>query len=171
MNFNLSDVQQSWRDKGHSLGGALAEDAAAADVIMGAARVGLIDPRGDMLSAAVAVDALAHHSAAAAIALALHTGVMLGLSDDDRFSALARGETVGAIALSSDEYPAEEGSRLSGRASWVAPITDRGLAIVGARSGEGLVACAVSLDAQGVSLEPTRTAALRGLVSGHVRFE
>jgi alkylation response protein AidB-like acyl-CoA dehydrogenase len=170
MEFNLSDVQQSWKAKGESLGRDLVEDAVAADVIMGAARVGLIDPRGDLLSAAVAIEALAGQSSAAAIALAMHEGIVLALGADDRFTALARGEIVGAIALSTDDLPVESNGRLTGRASLVGPLTNRGLAIVGARSGEMLKAFAVSVDAPGASCEPMRTAALRGFVCGHVSF-
>jgi alkylation response protein AidB-like acyl-CoA dehydrogenase len=170
MDFNLSDVQQAWQAKGQSLGKDLVEDAAAADVIMGAARVGLIDPRVDLLSAAVAVEALATESSAAAIALALHEGIVLGLGADDRFTSLARGETVGAISLSTDEMPEESGGRLNGRASIVGPLTDRGLAIVGARSGDTSMAFAVALDTPGTTIDPMRTAALRGFVCGHVSF-
>src|SRR5688500_4477414 len=144
MEFNLSDVQQSWKAKGESLGQDLVGDAAGADVIMGAARVGLIDPRVDLLSAAVAVEALATESSAAAMALALHEGIVLALGPDDRYTALVRGETVGAIALSTDHLPDEAGGRLRGRASLVGPLTDRGLAIVGARSGDTLMAFAVA---------------------------
>jgi alkylation response protein AidB-like acyl-CoA dehydrogenase len=57
---------------------------------------------------------------------------------------------------------------LTGRASLVGPLTDRGLAIVGARSGDTLLACAVALDAPGVRAEVVHTAALRGFVCGHV---
>src|SRR5687768_5567303 len=146
MEFNLSDVQRSWRAKGESLGKDLLEDPAAADVVMGAARVGLIDPRVDLLAAAVAVEALATESAsAAAIALALHTGIVLALGTDDRFTSLARGETVGAIALSTDDMPAESGGRLNGRASLVGPLTAHGLAVIGAKRGDALIACAVPL--------------------------
>ena len=171
MEFNLSEVQQAWQAKGESLGKDLVEDAAAADVIMGAARVGLIDPRVDLLSAAVAVEALATESSAAAIALALHEGIVLALGADDRFTSLVRGETVGAISLSTDEMPEESGGRLRGRASIVGPLTDRGLAIVGARSGEALMAFAVALDTPGTTIDPMRTAALRGFVCGHVSFD
>lgn len=170
MEFNLSEVQQSWKAKGESLGADLAEDAAAADVVMGAARVGLLDPRADLLAAAAAVEAVAYESSAAAMAFALHSGVVLALGPDDRFTALVRGETVGAIALSTDDLPSEQGGRLTGRALLVGPLTDRGLAIVGARGGDALAACAVSLDAPGTAVEPMRTAALRGFVCGHVVF-
>ena len=56
MNFEFNDVQRSWRDKAQALGRELGDDAAAADVVMGAARIGLIDPDADMVAAALAVD-------------------------------------------------------------------------------------------------------------------
>lgn len=170
MNFNLSDVQQSFKTRGEALGQELADEATAADVVMGAARVGLIDARADLLAAAVAVDGLAYESSAAAIAFALHSAVVIGLGPDERFSALVRGETVGAIALSTDELPTEADGRLTGRASLVGPLTRSGLAIVGARRDDGIGACAVSLDAPGVAVDEMTTAALRGFSCGHVTF-
>ncbi len=171
MNFNLTDVQESWKDRGRSLGRELPADAAAGDVIMAAARVGVIDARDDLLAAAVAVKALAHESASAAFTLALHLAVTLGVAGDRRFSALLRGEIVGAIALSSEELPTLSDGQLAGRATWVAPLTTRGLVFVAAPAADGLAACAAALDAQGVTLERMMTAALRGVVCGHVRFE
>lgn len=170
MDFNLSEVQQSWREKAHALGSDLPEDAVAADVIMGAARVGLLDARVDLLAAAVAVEAMAFHSSSAAIAFALHTGIVLGLGPQEPFSALARGEIVGAIGLSTENVPAEAAGRLTGRVTWAGPLTDHGIAIVGARSGEALTACAVPLDIPGVAQTAEPTAALRGFVCGHLEF-
>ena len=168
MDFNLTDVQRSWREKAHSVSADLRADAAAADVVMGATRVGLIDPRAELVTAAVAVEALAYDSASAGISFALHTGVLLALGPDDRFSALARGEVVGAIALSTDNLPVSEAEHLTGRASLVGPLTDHGVAIIGARSGDSIVAAAVALDGQGVRVEDIETSALRGFTSGNV---
>ena len=168
MNFDFTEVQQSWREKGQSLGADLPSAAAAADVVMGAGRVGLLDPRIDLLAAAGAIETLAYESASAGVALALHLGVMLAIGVDERFASLSQGETVGAIALSTDHMPTDADSRLTGRASLVGPLTDRGIAIVGARAGGNLVACAVALDAPGVSIEVVETSALRGFVCGHV---
>jgi alkylation response protein AidB-like acyl-CoA dehydrogenase len=168
MDFNLSDVQHAWKQKAEALAKELAEDSASADVVMGAARFGLVDPRADLLSAAVATEALAAEYAGAAMALALHTGVLLTVGPDDRFTALSRGETVGAIALSTEDLPVEEDGRLTGKASLVGPLTDRGLAIVGARKGDTLLACAVALDSPGISVDLVATAALRGFTCGHV---
>lgn len=171
MDFNLTDVQRSWRDKAHALASDLPEDAAAADVVMGAGRVGLLDPGADLLSASVAVEDVAYDAASPGISLALHLGVLLALGADDRFTALARGEVVGAIALSTDQVPVCEDGRLTGRASLVGPLTDHGVAIIGARSGESVVAAAVTLDAPGVTVEEIATSALRGFSSGNVVLE
>ena len=135
---------------------------------MGAARAGLLDPRADLLAVVMAVEALAYDAASAAISFALHTGVLLALGADDRFSSLARGEVVGAIALSTDNLPISGDSGLNGRASLVGPLTDHGVAIIGARAGDGIVAAVVPLDATGVVVEEIETSALRGFVSGDV---
>jgi alkylation response protein AidB-like acyl-CoA dehydrogenase len=170
MDFEFTDVQRSWREKAQALGHELADDAAAADVVMGAARVGLIDPQADLVAASLAVEALACESAAAGMTLALHATTLLTFPDDDRFAALARGETVGALALSSEDVPTMVGGRLSGRASWVGPITAEGVAVVGARQGSQVTACAVALDDQGVHVSEVTTSALRGFVWAYVMF-
>ena len=171
MDFNLSTQQLGWQEKAQTFARELSSRAAAGDIIADAARAGLVDARVDLLSAVVAVEALAWESAGAAVALAIHTGVATGLTDPDATERFARGEVVGALALSSDEVPAVEGAALFGRASWVTPLTEHGLAIVGVRDGESFTAAAVRLDAEGVTQEPVETAGLRGLVCGHVRFE
>ncbi len=171
MDFNLSTQQLDWQEKAQAFARELSSRATAGDIIADAARAGLVDPGVDLLSAVVAVEALAWESAGAAVALAIHTGVTTGFTDRDVVERLTRGEAVGAIALSSDEVPASEGSTLFGRASWVIPLTEHGLVIVGVRDSESIVAAAVSLDAEGVTQEPVETAGLSGLVCGHVRFE
>jgi alkylation response protein AidB-like acyl-CoA dehydrogenase len=185
MEFEFSEVQQSWRLRAESLGRELPADAPAADVIMGAARVGLVDPAIDLLSVAVAVQALATESAGAAIALALHSSVVLSVAGDERFTSLARGETVAAVGLSSDDVAEERDGKLAGRASWVGPLTDRGVAVLGVRrqhstqeggrarsagsgSASAVTAVALNLDDPNVTTEAVRTAALRGFVCGHV---
>jgi alkylation response protein AidB-like acyl-CoA dehydrogenase len=170
MDFDLSDVQRSWREKAQSLGRELTADATAADVVMGAGRAGLLDPQADLVAAALAVEALACESAAAGMTLALHTAALLALAGDDRFTSLVRGETVCALSLSTEDVPSLEAGKLTGRASWVGPISGHGVAIVGARNGDEITACAVSLDANGVEVEPVTTSALRGFVSAYVTF-
>ena len=137
---------------------------------MGAARAGLLDPGACLLAVAAAVEAMARESPAGAVIFALHSGSALALAGDDRFSPLFRGEAVAAVGLSSDDAPVELDGHLSGRAPWVAPITDRGVAIVGPRRGGERAAYAVALDAPGVTVELVGTAALAGLVCGHVTF-
>src|SRR5688572_7618030 len=77
----------------------------------------------------------------------------------------------GAVTLSTDQIPTLADGRLTGRASWIAPLADDAIAIVAGRSGEALVACAVALDAPGVTLEPIHTSALRGLSFGNASFD
>jgi len=170
MDFECTEVQRSWRASAKALGRELAENAAAADVIMGAARVGLIDPGADLIAASLAVEALASESAAAGMTLALHTTTLLAFPHDERMTALARGETVGALALSSEDVPTIENGRLSGRASWVGPITDHGVAVVGARQGSQVTACVVALDGHGLHVTEARTSALRGFIWAHLTF-
>ncbi|MBI4484919.1 MAG: hypothetical protein HY655_02810 [Acidobacteria bacterium] len=192
MDFDLGPVEVSWRENGAALGREVARDPAPAAVVQGAARAGLLDPAADLLAVAVAVEAMAEASPAAAVAFALHSAVALtiaaGLPRDRRsggagaisdaprgeprptYEGLFRGETVAAVGLSSDEIPVEQGGRLSGRAPWVAPITDHGIAVVGPQSGDGRVAYVVALDAADVRIERVEPAGLAGLVCGHVRF-
>ena len=165
MNFEWTEVQRAWREKGKALARELPEDAAAADVVMGAARVGIIDPEVDLLAAALAVEALAGESPAAGMTLALHTTTLKAhLSQGSLIDSLARGETVGALVLSSDDVPTMEDGRLNGRASWVGPITERGVAVIGARQGAQVVACGVVLDDQRVHVSEVKTSALHGFV-------
>ncbi|MGE0444140.1 MAG: acyl-CoA dehydrogenase family protein [Vicinamibacterales bacterium] len=168
MDFTLTDVQRAWRDKAASLGQELAGDATAADVVMGAARVGLLDPVADLLAVTVAVEALASESPAAAVAFGLHSAAALSVAGDDRFTALFRGEAVGALTLATDAIPEHQGDVLVGRASWVAPVTDHGVALIGVRHGHSLAACAVALDHPSIAIDIVRTAALPGLLCGHL---
>lgn len=168
MDFSLTDVQRAWQTKAQSLGRELTEESAAADVVSGAARFGLLDPQIDLLSAAVAVDALATEAAGSALALALHLSVMLATSHDNDYASLVRGEIVGAIGLSTEQVPDEENGLLTGRATWVGPLTDHGMAVVGARRGSELRGYVVPLDAPGVQAEVISTGALSGFVWGHL---
>ena len=171
MDFEWTEVQRSWRQKAKALGRELAEDAAAGDVVTGAARVGIIDPGVDLLAAALAVEALAGESPAAGMTLALHTTTLKAhLSQASFVDSLAKGETVGALVLSSDDVPTIDDGRLSGRASWVGPITERGVAIVGARQGTQIVACGVTLDDQRVHVTKVETSALQGFVWAYLAF-
>jgi alkylation response protein AidB-like acyl-CoA dehydrogenase len=169
MEFGLSDRQRQWQSAAARLGSGIGA-APVPEVIRRAAEAGLVESTPDLLAASAAIEALAFESAGAAIALALHVGVAAGLDGERRFARLARGEIVGAIALSSDEVPQEIDGRVSGRAVWVAPLTAGGVAIVGLRGAAGLTAVAVDLGDEGVVQEALDTAALGGLVCGHLRL-
>jgi alkylation response protein AidB-like acyl-CoA dehydrogenase len=172
MHFDLTEVQSSWRAKGEALGRDLGLDATAADAVMGASRAGLLERRADLLSIAAAVEATAHGSPSAAMAIAMHSVAAQAAAANERFGDLLfRGEQVGALALSSEDVPVLKNDRLSGRASWVAPVIKGGLAIVGARSGDDLVAVAVPLAGAGVTIEPVQPAGLRPLTCAHLAFE
>jgi alkylation response protein AidB-like acyl-CoA dehydrogenase len=171
MDFNLSETQRAAQSKAQAFALEIAASASAPTIVAQAGRAALIEPSIDLLTAAVVIEAVAWESAGAAIALALHVGVVAGLSRDARMETLARGEVVGALALSSEDVPAYNNGRLSGRASWVAPLTGRALAIVGVRGSDGLEAAAVALDSDGVTIEPVAAAGLKGLVCGHLRFD
>ena len=168
VDFDLTDVQATWRDRAAELGGDVAEDPAAATVIAGAARIGLLDPAADVLAVAVATAALASESPAAGVIYALHSAAALCGQTSPIFESLCRGETVAAVGLTSDDAPVEKGGRLTGRAPWVAPMTDRGIAIVGPRDAPERLAYAVSLDDPGVHVEAVHTAGLEGVICGHL---
>ena len=171
MNFDLSDVQSAWRTRGTALGVEVRDDAAAPRVVAAAARAALLDAQAGLLAVALAVEAIAAESAAAGVCVALHSGTALALAGDDRFAGLFRGETVAAVGLSSDAVPVENSGRLSGRAPWVAPVTETGLAVVGPRRDHDRIAYAVHLDAAGVAVEGVQTSALEGLKCAHVSFD
>jgi alkylation response protein AidB-like acyl-CoA dehydrogenase len=171
MDFHLTDVQRAWAEKGAGLGRDVPPDAAAADAVSGAVRSGVLDPDADLLAAALAVDALARESSTAAVALAVHTAALAALPRDGRFTAVARGEITAAVALAADQLPTVAGDRLTGRASWVGPLTSTSIALVAARDAGALTAWAVALDTPGVSIETVHTAGLVGLSFGHASFD
>jgi alkylation response protein AidB-like acyl-CoA dehydrogenase len=168
VNFDLSTAEADLRDKGAALGRQVAHEVAATTVVKSAARLGLLDHAVELPALTVAIEALAAESAAAGVILALHQGTALAVADDPRFSSLFIGDTAAAVGLSSDTSPVEQGGRLSGRASWVAPVTDRGIVVVGPRSEAERLAYAVALDAPGVKVDVVHTAALAGVVCGHI---
>src|SRR5512139_881508 len=83
MDFNLSTSQQDWRERAQTFARSLSPNAAASDIVAGAARARLVDARGDLLSAVIAVEAFAWESAGAAVALAMHAGVTMGLGESE----------------------------------------------------------------------------------------
>jgi alkylation response protein AidB-like acyl-CoA dehydrogenase len=164
MDFELTSEQSSWQARGGKLGRDPRAEAGADEWIADAACEGLLRAETDLLSVVIALEAAATESAPAAAAIALHISIVSAAAA--RFPELRAGERVGALVLSSDELPIERGGRVSGRALWAAPLTSRGLAVVGVRSGEKVQACAIPLGGEGVAVDPVETSALEGLVFG-----
>src|SRR5262245_11308276 len=131
MDFNLTTSQHESQERAQAFARDLSPSTAAHDIVAGAVRARVLHTRGDLLSAVIAVEALGWESAGAAVALAMQAGVTMGLEETETSAQLARGEIVGSIALSSDEVPVIEHGSLSRRASWVTPLTEHGLVIVG----------------------------------------
>ncbi len=172
MRFDLSEGQALWREKAQALAADLVYDAAAGDAIMGAVRHGLLHARTDLLSHVAAVEALAAASPSAAAAYAVHAVVCVALRDHAPLAdQLLRGEAIGAASLSAEDVPMNRDGRLSGRASWVMPVTDRGVALVGARLGDEAVVFAVSLQARGVTVVPVQCAGLHGVRWAHLELD
>jgi alkylation response protein AidB-like acyl-CoA dehydrogenase len=168
MDFNLSTTQNAWQARAEQMAYRLPAETAPGDVVRAASLAQLLDPEEDLLSAAVATEAVAHRSASAGIIFALQSAVIRAVgSGHPAASRLLRGELVGAFALASDTYPAGHG-QLSGRAAWVAPITHGGLAMVGASHDGRLVAQTVALDDPAVSVQRIDTVALEGIDCGHL---
>ena len=165
MDFSLSEAQSSRRALGRWLTAGLGATWSAADVIGRAREAGIYDGDADIVADVVLLESMAAESAAPAVALALHTPVVRALA-----SPPPDGE-VGAVALTSDRVPEVQEGALSGSAGWVAPLHGGpGVAVVGARRGDELVACAVRLDDARVTPQPLETNGLDGLRCAHLQF-
>ncbi len=116
----------------------------------------------------MATEAIASESPAAGVIYALHSGIALAAAGHARLTSLVGGDVVAAVGLTSDDAPVEKDGRLSGREPWVAPVTEGGVAIVGARDGSERLAYAVNLNAPGVQVDVVRAACLDGVVCAHL---
>jgi alkylation response protein AidB-like acyl-CoA dehydrogenase len=167
MTFELSAHQVEWQARGGRLGRQLAPTVDVATVVAEAGRAGLLDSSADLLADIVAIEALGVEHAPAAMGLAFHIACSRTLAHEPD---LRSGRRVGALTLATDQFPIEQNGRLDGRASWVAPLTSTGLALIGASRGAELVACAVDLTAEGVSVDIVPTAGLDGVSVGHIEM-
>lgn len=165
MNVALSPAEETLRSLGQRVGLAIPDAVPASHVIRTVADAGMLAGL-TVPGAVIALDAMAAEAASAAMVVALHAACMLSVDD----ASLLSGARVGALTLATDEIPVEAEGALSGRASWVAPLTENGLALVGARSGNELIAWAIDLGVSGVAVEAVNVAGLPGLVIGHVRL-
>jgi alkylation response protein AidB-like acyl-CoA dehydrogenase len=167
VDFELTDAQRAWRARATDFAEGLGSDRTAVDVVRAASAAGLLEPGTDLLAAVVALDAIASVAAGPAMTIALHLTCSLSGTGDE---ALTEGRRLGALTLATDEVPVVRDQRLHGRATWVAPLSRGGVALVGARRGDDLMAYAVNLDAEGVHVVPVAVSGLRMLVMGHLDF-
>lgn len=172
VDFDLDDTQREWQARGASLGQTTPGEAGdAAGVVRDAARAGLFEPAVALAAQVAAIEALATVSSTAGVAVALHAAASSVVGDGPG-ADLRSGERVGALALSSDSLPEIHDGRVSGRAAWVAPVTLRGIAVVGARTVDGtLTACTVDLGHTGVAVHAMETAGLRGTSCADLTFD
>lgn len=168
MDVSLTGEQERVRSEARALASRLPASAEPGQVVIEAVRAGLLWPE-DLLAAVLVIDALAWEHPGHALTLAVQTAVARALPAEGR---LRSGLLPGAMALSSDGLPLVADGRVTGRASWVGPVSgDTGVAIIGARDEDHFTACAVALDAPGVRVERIGTAAMSGFPCGYVVLE
>jgi alkylation response protein AidB-like acyl-CoA dehydrogenase len=164
VDFELSQAQAQRRVQGRAIAAKVSATWNPAEVVRTGRQAGLFDHDADGVGSVVLLEAMAAEAAAPAVALALHLTAMRSLAVPP-----AAGQ-VGAVALTADSVPVLENGRLAGRAGWVAPVRGSGVAVVGARRGDELVACTVALDAPGVTVQPIETNGLEGLPCAHLEL-
>lgn len=166
MDFTLPETATQAAAAGRAVGIALSSPAVPSAVIARAVEAGVFRSLNPM-AASAAVEELTTHSVPAALVLALHLAVALGLAGRRDGSTPP---PVWGMALATEQVPAVAGSRVAGRASWVAPLVSGATAVIGAYDGGGLVACAVPLNGEGVSLVPVSIDGLEGWSCGHLEL-
>lgn len=163
MRFDLTEVQSAWHGKARALAANFDDGVSPGGVVLAAARSGLLDPGAGLLSEIVATSTIAAASPSAGLAYALHVCVAHALAQHPRREDVWRGDLVGALALTADSVPVETAGKLNGEATWVAPATAGGMAIVGARTADQHEAFAVALDDPGVTMRAVEATGLRGV--------
>lgn len=169
MDVELSPMAMRWRQAAEALGASIARDAPAHDVMRALAQAGLLAEAPDALASVVAIEALALQAPSAAVMLAMQATALdcPGLTPKLR-AALREGRQVAALELSADAMPQWDAGRVTGAASWVAPATPDGVALLAARraptEGGSVEACLVSLADPGVLAQPEEADGVPGLV-------
>lgn len=171
MHISLTDRQQAHVARARAVGGAAATAVEATAVVRASADAGLFADLDDVLGIALAVEAMTTESAAAGMTLALHGTVAFTLRHHPRGAALQSGAVVGGLALSSETLPTCRDGRLTGDAHWVGPLAGSGLALVGARWGDEIVAAVAESAASGVTSHALETSALPGLQWADLTFD
>ena len=166
MDFSLSDAQRAWQEKGRALARGWPVGMVGAAVAESAQAAGVFAPALDAASAVALVEAAGVEHPVGAVTLALQVAVHVSLD-----GAVPLDPSTGrAVALSSEVVPALDGHRLNGQATWVGPMATETALIVGAASGDELVACAVAPNAAGVAETQIRAAGLHGFSCSHLSF-
>jgi alkylation response protein AidB-like acyl-CoA dehydrogenase len=163
MDASLNDRQRARRVLARQVGGVMPAVVDVRVVVARSATAGLLDDVDDILGLALAAEAMTTESAAAGMAFALHATVTHTLADRPEGVELRAGTAVGGLALSSETLPVLEGGLLTGRASWVGPVGEPGVMLVGARAGAEARVLAVHPDTAGVRQTALQTAALPGV--------
>jgi alkylation response protein AidB-like acyl-CoA dehydrogenase len=167
MNMDLSVAERALQDRAAGLGRELGDATPAQEIVRSAAAAGFIDGNTDPMSMVLVLDALATESVAAAVVLALHSACATSLPHAEHLWA---GTQVGALTLATDLVAEARGGRLTGGASWVAPVTPDGVALLGASDGSELVTYAVNLDTPGVEVRRVSINGLRGVEMAHLQL-
>jgi alkylation response protein AidB-like acyl-CoA dehydrogenase len=169
--FDLSEGQVAWQAHSRAFAQDLPASATAVDAVARASRVGLLHSDADLLSLVIAAEEIALRSAACAVAYAMHVLVAHALRGTSLEDGLRSGKVLGAVALATDVVPVVAGAAITGRASWVAPATAGGVAILGARAGKEVRALTVGLNDPGVLSVAVTTAGLSGLPWAHLDLQ
>src|SRR5215216_3285495 len=156
MDFSLSDAQRAWLDTARRLARDWTDANLAPHVAASAQAAGLFGPDVDVPTRVLVVEAVGAEHPVGAVTLALQMAVDLSLTGAVPLEAA----TGRAVALSSEQKPALDGTALNGRALWVGPMGEATALIVGATQGDDTVACAVAPSAAGISVEPIAAAGL-----------
>ncbi len=170
MNVDIDTEQRQWQARGEAVGRAWATDTGPAALVRHAADEGIWSSEALVL-VSHAVAGAACESAPAALILALHAACLMSVEPSPSRNRLSRGEYAGALTLATDEVPDEQDARLFGRASWVAPLSAQGVALVAARRQSELVACEIDLGASGLLASPVAVSGLRNVPIGHLAFD
>jgi len=167
MNMDLSVDERALQERAAAFGRELDGAASAPEIVRAAAAAGLIDGDADRLSPVLVIDAVATQSPAAAMVLAIHRACVATLP---QVESLLSGTRVGALTLATDLVAEARSDRLNGGASWVAPVTDDGVALLAARDGTEAVVYAVDLGTTAVAVTPVAVNGLRGVQMAHLQL-
>jgi alkylation response protein AidB-like acyl-CoA dehydrogenase len=166
MDLALTRAHEAARAAGREVGARLQAGWSAPDVIAAVTATG-VGPGGDGVREALLIEGLAHASPGAGLVLALHrAAARIGVAA----SAASGSPTVVGLALTGELVPTLDDGCLSGEVSWAASVVPGGRVVVGAQEGARRVACAVVVDANGVSREGIEASGLADVPWARLTF-